>query len=176
MATAGDVVAVREALLRLGPEVVVAESWPIELHQAWHGFRWTRNALALARSGRLPYDGRVIDCAAHRTQLWREADRPLLEAISDDLLAPLLALKPHQRLMLGLTLERWLEFNESATCLGKALGVHPHTVYNRLRELRALYGDRLDNPDDRLALRACLGLVLRQWQAEYRQRRRTRQR
>lgn len=96
-----DVAAVQDALLHLGPEVVVARSWPIPLRQTWHGYRWTRSVLALARAGRLGTVGRVIDCSVHRMQLWREADPMLLEVIAQDLLAPLAALAPYWRLKVG---------------------------------------------------------------------------
>lgn len=165
-----------DVLLSAGRLVKVAVSWPVSLSEARHGYEWARRALRLARDGRLRPAGRVIECRAYRTLLWREADGPLLATLSNDLLAPLLAKKPHRRVELAQTLERWLEFNESAPALAEALGVHPNTVRNRLRDLRALYGDRLDDLDDRLALRACLRSMLPQWREEQSTRRRRRRR
>lgn len=168
-----EATSVRDALRRIGPDVVVAVSWPIALSQVWHGYQWTRRVLELARARRLPGAGHVIECSAHRTQLWREADSTLLDVIAQDLLAPLEQFALHWRLKLAETLERYLEFNESAPALGKALGgLHQNTVRYRLHVLDDLYGERLEDPDTRMELRACLRMVLPAWRTEVEMRRR----
>lgn len=169
------VAAAQAVLLGVAPPSLVAVSWPVPLAQARGAYRWARRALRLASSGRIRVGGRLIDCAEHRTLLWREADSELLETLTVDLLAPLLQKTLFRRIELGQTLERWLEFNESAPDLAGALGVHRNTVHNRLHELRDLFGSRLDDPEDRMALRACLGSMLPRWQDDYRAHRRPRQ-
>lgn len=73
------------------------------------------------------------------------------------------------------TLKRYLEFNESAPALGKALGgLHQNTVRYRLHVLDDLYGERLEDPDTRMELRACLPMVLPAWRTEVEMRRRRR--
>lgn len=157
---------VRAALLGAGPSVMVANSWPMPISRASDAYRWARRALTLASQGRIRVHGRVVDCAEHRMALWREADTALLDRLGEELLEPLEGKKPHNRVAIAETLERWLIFNESVPVLAEALGVHPNTVRHRLRELRRLYGDRLDDADDRLLLRACLGSRLPDWRSK----------
>lgn len=166
IADASQVAAARTALLRLNAKTLVGVSWSVPRRETRDAYRWVRKALALARSGRLPSAGRVVECAEHMTMLWWEADPALLATLVRERLAPLLAMTLHRRVDLAVTLERWLEFGESAPALAKALHVHPNTVRNRLGVLRGLFGDRLDDPNDRQMLRACLRTTLPKWEAE----------
>jgi DNA-binding PucR family transcriptional regulator len=56
------------------------------------------------------------------------------------------------------TLAAWLDRPGQVQAVAAALDVHPQTVRYRVRQLRDLFGDRLDDPDARfelsLALRA----------------------
>jgi hypothetical protein len=166
----GDVAAVRHALLRLGPEVLVAESWPIELRQSWHGYRWTRSALALARAGRVRPERRVVACERHRITLLIEADLPLVESLADDVLAPLVGQGRQQRWVLAETLLLWLETDEGASALAERLGTHPQTIRHRIRRLRTMFGDCLTGPDERMTLIVVLNAMLPRWRAEQRRR------
>jgi hypothetical protein len=155
----------RDALLRLGPRVVVAESWPVRLDQTRDACRWTRRALALVHDGRMRPSQRVVKCSTCRITLLLEADPPLLEQVGADLLKPLSAMKPHYRLMLAETLLRLLETDESASALARGLGVHAQTVRNRIRALRELYGAKLQDPEQRMALILVLEATVPRWQA-----------
>ena len=160
----------REVLLGLGPRVIVAESWPVPLPQTRNACRWTRRALALVHDGRVRPEGRVVACARHRIMLLIEADPPLMESLAADLLAPLVGLGVHQRLVLAETLLLRLETDETASTLAGRLGTHPQTVRNRVRRLREMFGDRLVEPEARMTLIMVLNAVLPRWRVERKRR------
>jgi hypothetical protein len=125
----------------------VALGWGGGPDEVPHGVRWAVRALRLVRSGviPLPPDG-VVRCAEHRETLWLHADEALLEQVTSDLLAPLDACKPAQRDALAETLLVWLQTRGSAPVLAEQLGVHHQTVRHRMRRLRELLGDAVDDP------------------------------
>ncbi len=55
------------------------------------------------------------------------------------------------------TLRAWLDHHGNVPATARALGIHPQTVRYRLRRLRSLFGDSLDDP----AVRFELSLSLR---------------
>lgn len=54
------------------------------------------------------------------------------------------------------TLLAWLETRGGAPEVAERLGVHPQTVRYRLRQIRALLGDEVDDPDRRFKLELVL--------------------
>jgi DNA-binding PucR family transcriptional regulator len=87
-------------------------------------------------------------------------------AIATDLartrLAPLDGLGEGPRERLVITLRAWLDRPGQVQAVAAALDVHPQTVRYRLKQLRELFGARLDDPEARfelsLALRAAENL------------------
>ena len=87
-------------------------------------------------------------------------------AIAADLartrLAPLDGLGEGPRERLVTTLRAWLDRPGQVQAVAAALDVHPQTVRYRLKQLRELFGDRLEDPEARfelsLALRAAENL------------------
>ena len=156
----------RRALLGLGPRVVIAEAWPVELQQAGDAYRWTYRALALVNEGRLRPEGRIVDCWQHRMTLLLEADPALVDSMASELLEPLFAEKTHQRLVLAETLLLSLETDEPARVLGERLGTCAQTVRNRIQRLERMFGDRLADPNQRMMLILVLNAVLPRWRAE----------
>ena len=77
-------------------------------------------------------------------------------------LAPLDGLAEGPRERLVATLRAWLDRPGQVQAIAAALDVHPQTVRYRLKQLRELYGERLEDPDARfelsLALRAADGV------------------
>jgi DNA-binding PucR family transcriptional regulator len=77
-------------------------------------------------------------------------------------LAPLNDLAEGPRERLAFTLRAYLDRPGQVQAIAAALDVHPQTVRYRLKQLRELFGDRLEDPDARfelsLALRAAEGL------------------
>ncbi|MFY1637933.1 helix-turn-helix domain-containing protein [Solwaraspora sp. WMMB335] len=75
-------------------------------------------------------------------------------------LAPLHRMRPAQRESLLATLQSWLRHWGSRTAVSAELFVHPQTVSYRLRRLRELLGDDLDDPDRRFELALVLAARL----------------
>jgi DNA-binding PucR family transcriptional regulator len=76
-----------------------------------------------------------------------------------DVLAPLLAETPAQREALSQTMLLWLQTRGSAPALAAQLGVHDQTVRNRLRRIRAMFGETLDQPERALELMQALHVL-----------------
>ena len=77
-------------------------------------------------------------------------------------LAPLDGLAEGPRERLVATLRAWLDRPGQVQAIAGELDVHPQTVRYRLKQLRELFGERLEDPDARfelsLALRAADGV------------------
>ncbi|KZB88643.1 helix-turn-helix domain-containing protein [Amycolatopsis regifaucium] len=130
-----------------GPAVAPAE--------AAVSLRWARRTLELVRREVIE-DGPLVRWSDHLTTHWLFADEVLTTALVARSLAPFAQLPPNERTKLAETLEAMLAARGGAPEIANNLGVHPQTVRNRLRRLRVLFGDRLDDPRERLDLRIAL--------------------
>jgi hypothetical protein len=87
----------------------------------------------------------------------------LAQRIATRRLTPLATLTPKARRRMEETALAYMQQRGNAAAMARALGVHPQTARYRLRGLRELLGDTLDDPDARfemeLALRARLQAV-----------------
>lgn len=125
----------------------VAVSWGVDPTDAPHALRWATRALRLARQGDIAVPTEhVLRCHDYRFELWQHADPVLSRQLTADVLAPLLAEKPSQCDALGETMLLWLQTRASAPAMAVRLGVHDQTVRNRLRRIRKLFGDAVDQP------------------------------
>jgi hypothetical protein len=118
-----------------------------------------RRALATHRlrgTGRLRGRG-LLDADDHLPVLLLAADPALAADLAATRLAPLLDLADGPRLRLEATLRAWLDRPGQVQAIAAELGVHPQTVRYRVRQLRELFGNRLDDPEARFEL----GLALR---------------
>jgi len=88
----------------------------------------------------------------HFADLALRGEPGALEVLSARRLAPLAALRPSQREALLTTLRSWLLHWGSRTAVSAELFVHPQTVSYRLKRLRELLGDDLDDPSARFEL------------------------
>ena len=99
----------------------------------------------------------------HLLDLVLRSDTALLARLTDRVLAPLQSLPEAARERLAMTLLAWLAHAGARTAVAAALHVHPQTVRYRMSQLRDVFGDVLDNPEQRtalmLVLRAALGPV-----------------
>jgi hypothetical protein len=124
---------------------------------AGRSLRRARQALALAAAGRAP-GGRLLHAEEHLAALVLHAEPGLAAELAARRLAPLDGLRGRAPERLAATLLAWLDHHGSAPAVARELGVHPQTVRHRLRRLRELFGDALDDPAARfeltLALRA----------------------
>jgi DNA-binding PucR family transcriptional regulator len=57
------------------------------------------------------------------------------------------------------TFEPWLERRGTAGEIAKVLGVHVQTVRYRINRLKEIFGDRIDDPDSRLAFELTLRVM-----------------
>jgi PucR C-terminal helix-turn-helix domain len=98
----------------------------------------------------------AVWCDDHLVTLVLLADAELASLLSQQVLAPLRGLRPEAAARLADTLLAWLESADNAETAARRLHVHPQTVRYRLRQLTELFGDLLDDPDDRFRLQVAL--------------------
>jgi hypothetical protein len=114
---------------------------------------WERAVAALELVGR---DGRLVVAEEHLAELLLGRDRQLSGELAERALAPLDALPAGRRARLAETLAAWLDNDRQPTPTAAALHLHPQTVRYRVRQLRELYGDELDDPERRFELTLAL--------------------
>jgi DNA-binding PucR family transcriptional regulator len=111
----------------------------------------------MPRGGRAAAAGLVV-AENHLAGLLLAADPAVAADLAATRLAPLAELADAPRARLKETLAAWLDRPGQVQAVAAALGVHPQTVRYRVRQLRDLFGDRLEDPEARfelaLALRA----------------------
>jgi hypothetical protein len=164
--------ALGDELAAIGPAVI----WP----EAGASLRRAEAAFRLAAQGRL--DGqalssptgqvtpsasgqsvsRLVVADEHLPALLLAAAPAIAADLARTRLAPLDGLGEGPRERLVITLRAWLDRPGQVQAIAAALDVHPQTVRYRLKQLRELFGGRLDDPEARfelsLALRAAENL------------------
>jgi hypothetical protein len=120
-------------------------------------------AYRLSVQGRLSQSGQSLVVAdEHLPALLLAAEPALAAELVRSRLAPLDGLAAGPRERLAATLRAWLDRPGQVQAVAAALDVHPQTVRYRLKQLRELFGARLDDPEARfelaLALRAADGV------------------
>ena len=112
---------------------------------------------ALLVAGRLG-DRPFARAEEHLPALVIAADPALAAELSEQRLAPLTELPDGPRERLTETLRAWLDRPGQVQAVAAELDVHPQTVRYRVKQLRELFGERLEDPEARfelsLALRA----------------------
>jgi hypothetical protein len=111
---------------------------------------------ALLDAGRLG-DETFARAEEHLCKLVIAADPALGAELAEQRLAPLTSLADGPRARLTETLRAWLDRPGQVQAVAAELGVHPQTVRYRVKQLRELFGDRLEDPEARFEL----GLALR---------------
>jgi hypothetical protein len=132
--------AVSDAGVRAGLGTTVA--WP----DAALSFARARAALALAAP-----DG-LVSARERAGELLLAGDRTLASEFAADRLAPLAHLSPGSRERLGMTLAAWLAEQGRLGPTARRLGIHPQTARYRLARLRELFGQALDDSEQRFWL------------------------
>ncbi|MGZ4187262.1 MAG: PucR family transcriptional regulator [Solirubrobacteraceae bacterium] len=123
---------------------------------------WGNAAVSLARAtaalALADQPPALIVASEQAGRLLLRSDQSLAEELATQRLAPLAELSPRQRARMVDTLAAWLAEQGRLSPVATRLGVHPQTVRYRLARLRELFGESLDDPDQRfwleLALRA----------------------
>ncbi|MFE6158465.1 helix-turn-helix domain-containing protein [Streptomyces sp. NPDC056486] len=128
---------------------------PVPLADAAKSLRWAEAAVRLMERGLLP-SGEVLHCTEHTEALVLLQPEELIEDLARRCLAPLAHCGPAHGRRLAETLLAWLETRGGAPEVAARLGVHPQTVRYRLRQIRELWGDEVDDPDRRFELELVL--------------------
>ncbi|MEV6752260.1 helix-turn-helix domain-containing protein [Streptomyces sp. NPDC051214] len=128
---------------------------PVPLADAAKSLRWAQAAVRLMERGLLP-SGEVLHCTEHTEALVLLQPEELIEDLARRCLAPLAHCGPAHGRRLAETLLAWLETRGGAPEVAARLGVHPQTVRYRLRQIRELWGDEVDDPDRRFELELVL--------------------
>ena len=89
-------------------------------------------------------------------ELLLRCDQRLAAELAADKLAPLAELSAGSRRRLTETLRAWLAEQGRLGAVATRLGVHPQTARYRLARLRDLFGESLDDPDERFWLEVAL--------------------
>ena len=116
-------------------------------------FARARAALALAPA---PGAGALVVARERAGELLILSDPALAAEFAADMLAPLSGLSAGSRERLCETLGVWLAEQGRLGPVARRLGVHPQTARYRLGRLRELFGDALDDPDQRFWLALAL--------------------
>ncbi|MFG3113684.1 PucR family transcriptional regulator [Streptomyces sp. NPDC048197] len=146
-AVVGEDLDIRDVLARFAPgrpagigPVTAPEAVRVSLRQA-------AGLLAVSRASGEPAEARQSQASRLLLDL---GDRRTLQGYADTVLGPL-DLADHGEELLA-TLAAWLETGGAWDATSRRLGVHRHTVRNRLDKAMDLTGRRLDDPDDRFDL------------------------
>src|SRR3954471_10770397 len=131
----------------LGPTV----PWP----EASASLRRAVRVVRLAASGRLSARG-LVAAERHLATLLLAADPDTAADLARTRLAPLAGLADGPRARLTETLRAWLDRPGQVQAVAGVLGVHPQTVRYRVRKLRELFGDALEDPERRFELALAL--------------------
>jgi hypothetical protein len=114
-------------------------------------FARARAALALA-----PAEASLVSARDRAGELLLAADPALAAEFAAARLAPLDALSTGSRERLTATLSAWLDEQGKLGPAAKRLGIHPQTARYRLARLRELFGESLDDGDQRFWLALAL--------------------
>jgi hypothetical protein len=123
--------------------------------EAASSLRRAAAAFRLAAAGGVD-DSPLVVAEQHLATLLLAADRGLAADLAASRLAPLAQLADGPRARLTETLRAWLDRPGQVQAVAAELGVHPQTVRYRLRQLRELFGTRLEDPEARFELSLAL--------------------
>ena len=134
--------ACRDHVAALGPSLTLA--------QARDSLTWARLGLDSIHAGALPPKFAAVDDNLAAIALF-DARGPV-GALASRRLAPLGNLTGQAREKMRETLRAYLDHRGNAAAMAEELHLHPQTVRYRLRRLRELLGDELDDPQARFEL------------------------
>src|SRR4051794_16325840 len=113
-----------------------------------------RSGLEALRADALPQGLAVVEENLREIAFF-EAREPLRE-LAAKALAPLEGLTPIARDRMRETLRAYLDHRGNAPAMAEALHIHPQTVRYRLKKLRDLFGEALDDPESRFELETAI--------------------
>ncbi|CAA9460814.1 MAG: Transcriptional regulator, CdaR-family [uncultured Solirubrobacteraceae bacterium] len=142
---------IEAALEGMGAALGTSEPWD----RAWISVSRALATHRLLGERRVAVDGLAV-ADEHLATLLLASDPILAADLAATRLAPLLELPEGSRERLIETLRAWLDRPGQVQAVGEALGVHPQTVRYRVRQLKELFGDALEDPDARFELALAL--------------------
>jgi hypothetical protein len=128
----------------------------LSLTEAPESLRWARQVSGLSESGVID-PGPLIQADDHLLTLWLTAEPRLGSRLVARQLAPLTGLTSGQYQRMTATLTAWLATHGDCQAMATQLSIHPQTVRYRVRRLRHLLGEAMDDPEWRM----CTQLTLR---------------
>jgi len=150
----------RQLIAALAAATGEAETAALGPSVAWEravaSLRRASSAFRLAAAGGIAASGLVV-ADDHLGALLLAADPEVAADLARTRLAPLAELPPGPRARLVETLRAWVDRPGQVQAVAAVLEVHPQTVRYRVRRLRELFGDALEDPEQRFEL----GLALR---------------
>jgi hypothetical protein len=121
---------------------------------------WSEGAVSFMRAraalGLAPAEASLVSARERAGELLLAADPSLAAEFAAARLAPLDALSAGSRERLTATLSAWLDEQGKLGPAAKRLGIHPQTARYRLARLRELFGESLDDGDQRFWLALAL--------------------
>jgi hypothetical protein len=123
----------------------------VEWHAAAISFARARGALGLCEG-----TPALVAARENAGELLLRSDDRLAKELAADRLAPLDELPAGSKARLTETLRVWLAEQGRLGQVAERLGVHPQTARYRLARLRELFGDALDDPEERFWLELSL--------------------
>jgi hypothetical protein len=139
-----------------GHQIGIGLTVPVDL--AADSLRWAQQTLGLADQG-IVEPAPVIACDKHLIEMWLLSDATLAQEIVRRQVTVLAQIPENERAWLIDTFEPWLERRGTAVEIGKILGVHPQTVRYRINRLKEIFGDIIDDPDQRLTFELTLRVM-----------------
>lgn len=164
-------------------EVLVPESWNIDdvaeeligqavigpaapAFQAADALALARKAANLLRNGTVTDPREVVPCGDLLSALVVHANPLLADLLIDKHLQELRAMSPHRRVALGDLLLNSLENGHPMAATARDLSISRQTAHSRMKSLRTLLGDTLNDPGQRLELTVALRAALPRWRTD----------
>ena len=148
------------------PQVVVGPS--IALADIADTAGPTRRGAELLREGLVADLRTLVPCTDLLGSLVIDGNPKLTKLIVAKHLGPLESMTPCRRLATGELLVQWLESGLSVRQIADALGIPAQTAYSRMKNIRELFGDAIDDLTQRLELIIALQATLPRWRVEAR--------
>ena len=145
----GQRAAIEQAIADVGARAGLGST--VDWSQARTSFVRAQAALELVER-----DGQLITARDHAGRLLLRSDPGLADELAADRLAPFGDLSPGSRKRLRETLEVWLAEQGRLGSVAERLGIHPQTARYRVGRLRDLFGDALDDAEERFWLEVAL--------------------
>jgi hypothetical protein len=126
------------------PPTRLAESWTL-----------AKIALKAIETGVLTDPGLVL-AEEHLVELALFNSRDLITKLRERTIGPLADLTPKARERMSETALAYVEFRGNAAEMARHLDIHPQTARYRIGKLREVFGESLDDPNERLAFELSL--------------------